>query len=113
MLTYSKKKNKNKHTNKTCSSAAVSFKVPFLAFTGDNACRVNNGGCSTLCLAIPGGRVCACADNQFLEENSTTCTSKLFKEFTGKYFKMSDTLMDLNISLTSFTKYQKYKEISS
>ncbi|KAI1237378.1 Low-density lipoprotein receptor-related protein 1B [Lamprotornis superbus] len=40
---------------------------------GDNACRVNNGGCSTLCLAIPGGRVCACADNQLLEENSTTC----------------------------------------
>lgn len=111
MLTYSKKKNKNKHTNKTCSSTAV--KVPFLAFTGDNACRVNNGGCSTLCLAIPGGRVCACADNQFLEENSTTCTSKLFKEFTGKYFKMSDMLTDLNISLPSCTKYQKYKEISS
>ncbi|KAM3855508.1 LOW QUALITY PROTEIN: low-density lipoprotein receptor-related protein 1B [Vipera latastei] len=40
---------------------------------GDNACRVNNGGCSTLCLAIPGGRMCACADNQHLEENSTTC----------------------------------------
>ncbi|XP_015279019.1 PREDICTED: low-density lipoprotein receptor-related protein 1B-like, partial [Gekko japonicus] len=40
---------------------------------GDNACRVNNGGCSTLCLAVPGGRVCACADNQHLEENSTTC----------------------------------------
>ncbi|OXB63007.1 hypothetical protein ASZ78_003102 [Callipepla squamata] len=43
---------------------------------GDNACRVNNGGCSTLCLAIPGGRVCACADNQFLEENSTICMIK-------------------------------------
>ncbi|KAH0621373.1 hypothetical protein JD844_022571 [Phrynosoma platyrhinos] len=41
---------------------------------GDNACRINNGGCSTLCLAVPGGRVCACADNQHLDENSTTCT---------------------------------------
>ncbi|XP_011894048.1 PREDICTED: low-density lipoprotein receptor-related protein 1B [Cercocebus atys] len=41
---------------------------------GDNMCRVNNGGCSTLCLAIPGGRVCACADNQLLDENGTTCT---------------------------------------
>ncbi|XP_040330903.1 low-density lipoprotein receptor-related protein 1B isoform X2 [Herpailurus yagouaroundi] len=40
---------------------------------GDNMCRVNNGGCSTLCLAIPGGRVCACADNQLLDENGTTC----------------------------------------
>lgn len=39
-------------------------------------CRINNGGCSTLCLAIPGGRVCACADNQLLDENGTTCTCK-------------------------------------
>nr|XP_033800021.1 low-density lipoprotein receptor-related protein 1B [Geotrypetes seraphini] len=40
---------------------------------GDNACRVNNGGCSILCLAIPKGRVCACADKQRLEENNMTC----------------------------------------
>ncbi|CAG10095.1 unnamed protein product [Tetraodon nigroviridis] len=40
---------------------------------GDNACSVNYGGCSTLCLAIPGGRVCACADNQVLEKNKVTC----------------------------------------
>lgn len=66
-------------------SMAVGFKVFYVAFTGNNACRVNNGGCSTLCLAIPGGRVCACADNQFLEENSTTCMSKLFKEYMGWY----------------------------
>ncbi|XP_029103120.1 low-density lipoprotein receptor-related protein 1B-like isoform X3 [Scleropages formosus] len=41
---------------------------------GDNACRVNYGGCSTLCLPIPGGRVCACADNQHLERNNITCS---------------------------------------
>ncbi|XP_041117281.1 low-density lipoprotein receptor-related protein 1B-like [Polyodon spathula] len=41
---------------------------------GDNACRVNYGGCSTLCLAIPGGRVCACADNQHMEQNNVTCS---------------------------------------
>ncbi|XP_033870304.3 low-density lipoprotein receptor-related protein 1B-like isoform X1 [Acipenser ruthenus] len=41
---------------------------------GDNACRVNYGGCSTLCLAIPGGRVCACADNQHMEKNNVTCS---------------------------------------
>uniref|UniRef100_A0A8C7QGA3 EGF-like domain-containing protein n=1 Tax=Oncorhynchus mykiss TaxID=8022 RepID=A0A8C7QGA3_ONCMY len=40
---------------------------------GDNACRVNYGGCGTLCLSIPGGRVCACADNQLLEKNNVTC----------------------------------------
>ncbi|MED6244594.1 Low-density lipoprotein receptor- protein 1B, partial [Ataeniobius toweri] len=41
---------------------------------GENACSVNYGGCSTLCLAIPGGRVCACADNQALEKNNVTCS---------------------------------------
>uniref|UniRef100_A0A8C1BL65 Low density lipoprotein receptor-related protein 1Bb n=1 Tax=Cyprinus carpio carpio TaxID=630221 RepID=A0A8C1BL65_CYPCA len=40
---------------------------------GDNACRVNYGGCSTLCLAVPGGRVCACGDNQHLDKNNITC----------------------------------------
>uniref|UniRef100_A0A669BG50 LDL receptor related protein 1B n=1 Tax=Oreochromis niloticus TaxID=8128 RepID=A0A669BG50_ORENI len=42
---------------------------------GDNACSVNYGGCTTLCLAIPGGRVCACADNQVLEKNNVTCAA--------------------------------------
>ncbi|KAK3568547.1 hypothetical protein QTP86_008754 [Hemibagrus guttatus] len=41
---------------------------------GDNACRVNYGGCAALCLAIPGGRVCACADNQHLDRNNVTCS---------------------------------------
>ncbi|KAG7261510.1 hypothetical protein CRUP_011616 [Coryphaenoides rupestris] len=41
----------------------------------DNACKVNYGGCGTLCLAIPGGRVCACADNQLLERNNVTCAA--------------------------------------
>lgn len=43
---------------------------------GDNACSVNYGGCTTLCLAIPGGRVCACADNQVLEKNNVTCAGR-------------------------------------
>uniref|UniRef100_A0A8C9TUU4 Low density lipoprotein receptor-related protein 1Ba n=1 Tax=Scleropages formosus TaxID=113540 RepID=A0A8C9TUU4_SCLFO len=42
---------------------------------GDNACRVNYGGCGTLCLATPRGRVCACADGQQLEKNNVTCTA--------------------------------------
>uniref|UniRef100_A0AAX7U7X7 EGF-like domain-containing protein n=1 Tax=Astatotilapia calliptera TaxID=8154 RepID=A0AAX7U7X7_ASTCA len=42
---------------------------------GDNACSVNYGDCTTLCLAIPGGRVCACADNQVLEKNNVTCAA--------------------------------------
>uniref|UniRef100_UPI00358E1ABB prolow-density lipoprotein receptor-related protein 1 isoform X2 n=1 Tax=Myxine glutinosa TaxID=7769 RepID=UPI00358E1ABB len=38
---------------------------------GANACQLNNGGCSSLCLAIPGGRVCACSNDQVLLNNVT------------------------------------------
>lgn len=30
---------------------------------GHNYCTVNNGGCTHLCLATPGGRTCRCPDN--------------------------------------------------
>ncbi|TNM89007.1 hypothetical protein fugu_005261 [Takifugu bimaculatus] len=41
---------------------------------GSNACRVNNGGCSSLCLATPGGRQCGCADDQILDPaDNTSC----------------------------------------
>ncbi|KAJ8403984.1 hypothetical protein AAFF_G00343340 [Aldrovandia affinis] len=40
---------------------------------GSNACRVNNGGCSSLCLAIPGGRQCACAEDQLLDTDLVSC----------------------------------------
>ncbi|XP_066473947.1 prolow-density lipoprotein receptor-related protein 1 [Tiliqua scincoides] len=40
---------------------------------GSNRCRVNNGGCSSLCLAIPQGRQCACAEDQILGPDFLTC----------------------------------------
>uniref|UniRef100_A0A8D0H854 LDL receptor related protein 1 n=1 Tax=Sphenodon punctatus TaxID=8508 RepID=A0A8D0H854_SPHPU len=40
---------------------------------GSNSCRVNNGGCSSLCLAIPRFRKCACAEDQLLGPDSVTC----------------------------------------
>ncbi|XP_069042806.1 low-density lipoprotein receptor-related protein 1 isoform X2 [Lepisosteus oculatus] len=40
---------------------------------GSNACRVNNGGCSSLCLAIPDGRRCACAEDQILDADNVSC----------------------------------------
>uniref|UniRef100_A0A3Q2CY79 Low density lipoprotein receptor-related protein 1Ab n=1 Tax=Cyprinodon variegatus TaxID=28743 RepID=A0A3Q2CY79_CYPVA len=40
---------------------------------GTNACRGNNGGCSSLCLAIPNGRSCGCADDQILDVDNVTC----------------------------------------
>lgn len=50
-------------------------------FIGSNACRVNNGGCSSLCLAIPNGRSCGCADDQILDVNNVTCKGT-FLNFT-------------------------------
>ena len=40
---------------------------------GTNKCRVNNGGCSSLCLATPGSRQCACAEDQVLDADGVTC----------------------------------------
>lgn len=40
---------------------------------GTNKCRVNNGGCSSLCLATPGSRQCACAEDQVLGSDGVTC----------------------------------------
>uniref|UniRef100_A0A672MHR9 LDL receptor related protein 1 n=1 Tax=Sinocyclocheilus grahami TaxID=75366 RepID=A0A672MHR9_SINGR len=41
---------------------------------GSNACRANNGGCSSLCLATPTGRSCACAEDQLLDPaDNTSC----------------------------------------
>uniref|UniRef100_A0A8C9VTS3 LDL receptor related protein 1 n=1 Tax=Scleropages formosus TaxID=113540 RepID=A0A8C9VTS3_SCLFO len=40
---------------------------------GSNACRVNNGGCSSLCLATPNGRSCACAEDQLLDTDNVSC----------------------------------------
>lgn len=45
---------------------------------GSNACRVYNGGCSSLCLAIPGGRQCACAEDQILDPaDNTSCKGEV------------------------------------
>ncbi|KAF5890990.1 low-density lipoprotein receptor-related protein 1B-like, partial [Clarias magur] len=44
---------------------------------GNNACVLQRGGCgvSALCLAVPGGRVCACADDQHLLKDNLTCSA--------------------------------------
>ncbi|RLV85350.1 hypothetical protein DV515_00016051 [Chloebia gouldiae] len=46
---------------------------PFASAVGSNKCRVNNGGCSSLCLATPRGRQCACAEDQMLGLDTVTC----------------------------------------
>ncbi|XP_035237468.1 low-density lipoprotein receptor-related protein 1-like isoform X1 [Anguilla anguilla] len=42
---------------------------------GSNLCRVHNGGCSSLCLAVPDGRRCACAEDQLLNADNVSCTA--------------------------------------
>ncbi|CAH1245085.1 DMBT1 [Branchiostoma lanceolatum] len=39
-----------------------------------NACSSYNGGCHNLCLALPGGRTCACRDGWILQDDESTCT---------------------------------------
>uniref|UniRef100_A0AAR2M5Q5 EGF-like domain-containing protein n=1 Tax=Pygocentrus nattereri TaxID=42514 RepID=A0AAR2M5Q5_PYGNA len=45
---------------------------------GNSACSVDRGGCgaAALCLTIPTGRVCACADGQHLLKDNLTCSGK-------------------------------------
>lgn len=43
--------------------------------SGTNPCRVNNGGCQHLCLALPGrrGRTCACPTHFVLAKDNISC----------------------------------------
>lgn len=44
--------------------------------SGTNLCAENNGGCSHLCLAFPGGHTCRCTQG-FIAINDTQCLSGL------------------------------------
>lgn len=53
-----------------CTLAAFSPAVP------NHPCKVNNGGCSNLCLLSPGGgHKCACPTNFYLGSDGRTCVS--------------------------------------
>ncbi|XP_013410385.1 sushi, von Willebrand factor type A, EGF and pentraxin domain-containing protein 1 [Lingula anatina] len=40
---------------------------------GSNACSVNNGGCSNLCLPLPTGMACQCPEGKGLQADDRTC----------------------------------------
>ncbi|XP_071101709.1 prolow-density lipoprotein receptor-related protein 1-like isoform X1 [Haliotis cracherodii] len=40
---------------------------------GDKPCAIDNGNCSDLCLSVPEGKVCACANGRTLTDNKLTC----------------------------------------
>lgn len=56
-----------------CSLTLLPLPVLPSPAVGTNKCRVNNGGCSSLCLATPGSRQCACAEDQVLDTDGVTC----------------------------------------
>lgn len=56
-----------------CSLTLLPIPVLPSPAVGTNKCRVNNGGCSSLCLATPGSRQCACAEDQVLDTDGVTC----------------------------------------
>ena len=41
-----------------------------------NDCSFRNGGCSHLCIPIPGGRTCACPDNMIKHYDGVSCVNK-------------------------------------
>ena len=46
----------------------------FFFFTAPNGCGNNNGGCSVICIPLPGNSSkCACPDGQSLSFDRTTC----------------------------------------
>lgn len=57
--------------------------VLFFSCKGTNLCRTMNGGCSSLCLAIPKGRSCGCADDQILDEDNVTCKGETGQSLSG------------------------------
>ena len=46
-----------------------------LMFSGNQLCKVNNGGCSHLCLLTPDGYQCSCPDGFFLDSHGMICLS--------------------------------------
>ncbi|KAJ7377405.1 hypothetical protein OS493_029303 [Desmophyllum pertusum] len=47
-------------------------------------CRINNGGCSHLCLLAPGGKYkCACPNGVELEADNKTCSNDLKVRLSG------------------------------
>ena len=46
-----------------------------LLFSGNQLCKVNNGGCSHLCLLTPGGYQCSCPHGLSLDTTGTKCVT--------------------------------------
>lgn len=66
--------------NQTLVHSNLDFTSSLLVYhdnrqTGTNPCRVNNGGCQHLCLALPGrkGMTCACPTHFVLAKDNISC----------------------------------------
>lgn len=84
----------NKYTgeNRTLVHSDLAYTSSLLVFhaarqTGDNLCRINNGGCSHLCLALPakrGGMTCACPTHYTLRDDGSCIAPKSYLVFSQK-----------------------------
>lgn len=66
--------------NQTLVHSNLDFTSSLLVYhpsrqTGTNSCRINNGGCTHLCLALPGrrGMTCACPTHFVLAKDNVSC----------------------------------------
>lgn len=72
--------------------------VLFFPHPGQNYCAVNNGGCTHLCLATPGGRSCKCPDHA-VGVNCVESDSRYWAEEAERWDQMrwDDTIFNVSI----------------
>ncbi|XP_020602324.1 low-density lipoprotein receptor-related protein 4-like, partial [Orbicella faveolata] len=82
------------------------------SYAGNQQCKVNNGGCSHLCLLTPDGFSCACPDGLLLLSDGKNCQTDLSKFLLfaeGRSLKQ----LPLNYSTTPFRIPINKENISS
>ena len=75
-----------------CNWIFFKFEIHFFFLLENQLCKIDNGGCSYLCLLTPNGSVCACPDGSPLSKDGKRCLAgKNFligycHRFTSRWF---------------------------
>ena len=57
----------------------------YSSFADINECRVNNGGCSTICQNNPGSYICVCNEGYQIQTDGTQCEGKNLLNYETSY----------------------------
>ena len=69
-------------------------------YVDTNACAVNNGGCSHLCLLTPEGPRCACPDSEVLSADGKNCGVPEATLILSQYDRIMRTPADDNLTIS-------------